>query len=185
MPTLNLLSLFRTKRHSREIRKPEKPLPIEQRGSVRREIVKLYLRDSLVRARVPTDWVGVEVFPAAPRGAVSQVHVRLVLLQWDNRLVHSISELERGFVRRLTLLDGTSTQWVRDVSWRLALSLHRLPGRDLAHAADGHVEAEPKSERPNFAETVSWTGLLDPEQELHAGRRRRTPADFSPTQPMV
>ncbi|KQT13848.1 hypothetical protein [Ramlibacter sp. Leaf400] len=178
---MKLFSLFRKERSPRAANRPERPQPSEQRGSVVKEIVWLSLRDTLARARVPADWVGFELLPAAGRGGPRQLHVRLVLLQWDGRLVHSLTELERGFVRRMRLLDATSAQWVRDVSWRLAISLHKLPGRSEGSSAKGSEIAAP-GVRP--AKTIDRDALLDPGRERHSVLRDGH-SDFSPTQPLL
>lgn len=178
---MKLFSFFRKATSSSKAKRPQRPQHSEQRGSVVKEIVWLSLRDTLARARVPVDWVGFELLPAAGRSGPRQLHVRLVLLQWDGRLVHSLTELERGFVRRMRLLDASSAQWVRDVSWRLAISLHKLPGRSEGSPEKG-PEIAASAVQP--AKKVDRDALLDPGREHHSVLRDGH-SDFSPTQPLL
>jgi hypothetical protein len=136
----------------------------------------------LARAKVPPEWVGIELLPLIQRGIVSQVHVRLVLRQWDDRLVQSMVDLERAFVRRMKLLDGTSTEWVRDVTWRLAL---QVTSDEDSEQKVGRKPSAPAVQVPRAkSEANSWDDLLDPEREVPS-RGADGHADFSPTQPML
>ena len=145
----------------------------ERTRAVRNEVVRLALRDTLARARIPLDCVGVELMPAADR-VTPKVHVRLALRRWDGWLVHGVVELERGLFRRMKLLDAMCHLWVVDISWRFA---EPVPGAPM-HAP------KPASKPAPAPKTVDREALLDAERETQFDDRDARP-DFSPTQPMM
>ncbi|TFZ02519.1 hypothetical protein EZ313_14760 [Ramlibacter henchirensis] len=176
---MNLLSFFIPSRKPNPGKRQEHRPGPDQRGSVRREIVKLSLRETLVRARVPAEWVGFELLPVAQQGTPHVAHVRLILSQWDGRPVYSIFELERSFMRRMKLLDSTSSDWVRGISWRLALPLARMPV-----AAETMPNEPAGTASPAPAKSANVEPLLEPDREQQYASRGDHP-DFSPTQPML
>jgi len=151
----------------------ERQVAAERTRAVRTEVVRLALRDTLARARIPLDWVGFELLPAADR-ATPKVHLRLALRRWDDWLVHAVVELERGLFRRMKLLDAMCHLWVVDISWRFA--------DPLAGASAHHPK--PVSKPAPAPKIVDREALLDAERESQFDDRDARP-DFSPTQPMM
>ena len=150
----------------------ERQVAAERTRAVRTEVVRLALRDTLARARIPLDWVGFELLPAADR-VTPKVHVRLALRRWDGWLVHAVVDLERGLFRRMKLLDAMCHLWVVDISWRFAEPV-------ASASTPGH---KPVS-KPPASNTVDREKLLDAERESQFGDGDGHP-DFSPTQPMM
>ena len=144
----------------------ERQVVAERTRAVRTEVVRLALRDTLARAKIPLDWVGFELLPAADRGT-PKVHVRLALRRWDGWLVHAVVELERALFRRMKLLDAMCHLWVVDISWRFAEP----------------VVSPPVPERKPPPKSVDREALLDAERESQFGRDAHP--EFSPTQPMM
>ena len=147
----------------------ERQVATERTRAVRTEVVRLALRDTLARARIPLDQVGFELLPAADR-VTPKVHVRLALRRWDGWLVQAVVELERGLFRRMKLLDAMCHLWVVDISWRFA---------DLVAGAPAHVHKPVPAPK-----TVDREALLDAERESQVDGRDAHP-EFSPTQPMM
>ena len=150
----------------------DKEVAAERARSVRTEVVRLALRDTLARARVPIEWVGFELLSAADRAGPAKFHVRLGLRRWDGWLVDSVVELERGLLRRMKLLDAMCHQWVVDISWRFA--------EPVASVAAHEGKAAPKP----ASRIIDRDALLDPSRERQYGSSDTHP-DFSPTQPMI
>lgn len=179
--TLKLLSIFTAKRKPSGIAPAKARAAKDQRESVRGEVIKLSLRDTLARAKVPADWVGVELFLAGgSEAAHRRFHIRLILRRWTGSLVQSLVQIEQGFVRRMQLLDPLSSEWVRDVSWRFAMAGHAPNQESWSETVMSPRAVEPEPSSPVESRTV----LLDPDRErLYRSRGARH--DFSPTQPMV
>lgn len=170
---LNLLKFFKSAAKPAVPAMRARQVAAERTRAVRNEVVRLALRDTLARARIPLDWVGFELMPAADR-VTPKVHVRLALRRWDGWLVHGVVELERGLFRRMKLLDAMCHLWVVDISWRFAEPVPGAPAHDPKPAYK--AAAVPK--------TVDREALLDAERETQFDERDARP-DFSPTQPMT
>ena len=151
----------------------ERQVAAERARAVRTEVVRLALRDTLARARIPFDWIGFELLPAGGRGT-AKVHIRLALRRWDGWLVHAVVELERSLFRRMKLLDAMCHLWVVDISWRFAEPVAGVPPRD----------PKPSSKPVQAPKAVDREALLDAERETQFDDRDARP-DFSPTQPMM
>lgn len=169
---MNLLSFLRSSEKPAAPVRPDPHVAVERSRSVRAEVVRLALRDTLARARVPIDWVGFELLPAAGRAGSAKFHVRLAAHRWDGWLVHSVVSLERSLLRRMKLLDAMCHQWVMDISWRFVEPV----ASPQVHDSKAAPRIAPR--------TVSREALLDAERERQYDGDDTRP-DFSPTQPML
>ena len=89
--------------------------------SVRKELVRVSTRDMLLHNGIPTDWVRAEPLTTAVTGREPGLHVRLVVLHWDPRLmVHAVA-LQQNLVKRVQTLDPQAEQWLMGVSWQFQL----------------------------------------------------------------
>lgn len=89
--------------------------------SVRKELVRVAARDTLHHNGIPADWIRVEPLTMSAPNREPGVHVRLVVLHWDPRLMlHAIS-LQDNLSRRITVLDPLCDRWLMGVSWQFAL----------------------------------------------------------------
>ena len=168
---MKLFRFLRTTRTPASSASRDKQVAADRARSVRTEVVRLALRDTLARAKVPIDWVGFELLSAADRAGPAKFHVRLGLRRWDGWLVDSVVELERGLLRRMKLLDAMCHQWVVDISWRFA--------EPVVNAA-AHDSKAANKPAPGITDRQA---LLDPDRERRFGSD--APPDFSPTQPMI
>lgn len=89
--------------------------------SAAREILRLALRETLLRNGIPGGWISVEGLRSQDGSGVQGTHVRLRLHHWDTRLLRCLVALEKDFARRLALLDGAKVLRVQGVSWAFAL----------------------------------------------------------------
>lgn len=169
---MKLLSFFKSAQRPMVPSRLARQAAAERSRAVRAEVVRLALRDTLARAKVPTDGVGFELLPAASHPGTDKFHVRLAVRRWDGWLVRSVIELERGLLRRMKLLDAMCHQWVVDVSWRFMEPATSIAGRDNKPAA---------KPAPTIGDREA---LLDPGRERQYGGDDTRP-DFSPTQPMM
>jgi hypothetical protein len=178
---MNLLSLLSPKKKPRPHPGKERPSSGQQRDSVRAEVIKLSLRDTLVRAKVPAGWIGVELVPAyGYAGGARRVHLRLILSQWSDKLVHSLVQIEQGFLRRMTLLDPRCREWIFDVTWRFAMAPAAVRSNEGWSETVMSAQPMPQERR---AKPADRNLLLDPERDRFYEKEAHS--DFSPTQPML
>ena len=95
--------------------------PATSQNSMRKELLRVVLRDTLNRSGIPREWVTADMLVATSRTQVSGVHLRLTVLHWDARLmVHSMAFQEK-LQQRVVMLDPTAVDWLLSISWLFAL----------------------------------------------------------------
>lgn len=89
--------------------------------AVRKELVRVSARDTLMHSGIPTGWVRADPLTTAVPGREAGVHVRLVVLHWDPRLmVHAVA-LQQNLEKRIHAMDPQATQWLMGLSWQFSL----------------------------------------------------------------
>lgn len=106
---------------------PEAPQPLAPaaprppKGTIRRELLRIVLRDTLQRTGIPTAWVGAEALAVVGDADHGGVHVRLLLRHWEPRVLIHAFALQESFRRNVLALDPQAAQWLTGISWQLAL----------------------------------------------------------------
>jgi hypothetical protein len=95
--------------------------PATSTQSVRKELVRVATRDTLHHNGIPADWIRVEPLTMAAPSREPGVHVRLVVLHWDPRLMLNAVPLQDNLARRIAVLDPLCDRWLMGVSWQFAL----------------------------------------------------------------
>jgi hypothetical protein len=90
-------------------------------GSVRKDLLKLVLRETLNRNGIPQNWLAADMLRTSNGKRESGLHVRFLLRVWEPRLMTHGPALEQEFAQRLALLDPQSTEWLMGFSWQFAL----------------------------------------------------------------
>ena len=98
------------------------PLDARQQFTVRRDLLRLVLRDTLTRTGIPTAWVEIQAISATSSNKATGVHARFVVRHWNPQLMVHAPGLEHAFVQRLMALDPLADHWVMGFSWQLALA---------------------------------------------------------------
>ena len=88
--------------------------------SVRKDLLRLVLRETLTRNGIPLGWIGADALRATYRGRDPGVHVRFLIRHWDPRLVQAAPSLEDNFQKRLLAMDPMASQWLMGFSWQFA-----------------------------------------------------------------
>lgn len=83
---------------------------------MRRELLRLALRQSLTRNGIPVHWIGVEAIEMPVPGA--PLHVRLVVQHWDERLLRHAIAFQDDLEQRLLAVDPLVRTWLRGFSWQ-------------------------------------------------------------------
>jgi hypothetical protein len=121
------------------------PADARQQFTVRRDLLRLVLRDMLTRTGIPTAWVEVQPIAATSSGKGAGVHVRFLVKHWNPQLMMHAPGLEHAFVQRLMALDPLADQWVMGFSWQLGLAPDVQPAplpRPGAWTAQPHAPRE-------------------------------------------
>jgi hypothetical protein len=88
---------------------------------VRKDVVKLVLRELLMRNGIPNQWLGVDLLRSTNAKREQGVHVRFLLRHFEPRLMQHGPALEQEFSQRLLLLDPLAANWLMGFSWQFAL----------------------------------------------------------------
>jgi hypothetical protein len=173
--------------------KPQASVPPNAtRNATRRELIRVALRDTLVRNGVPTDWVAAEALSAITRGREPGLHLRLVMRQWQPELLAYAVALQKSVAQRVLLLDPLAATWLTGISWQLS------PEDDTQCAAlpaAGHWKRELPAEPAAPAAVPAQPALVHSERRAalerlmnngHAPGRKGAEdhPEFSPTRPM-
>lgn len=168
--------------------------------TVRRDLLRLVLRDLMTRNAMPTAWLEVHVLAAASRQNARGVHARLVLKHWQPLILEYAPQLERQFIQRLMAMDPLADQWLLGLSWQLELPadtpLKPLP-RAGSWTAIPHPHPRPARPEPVAAAAAGGDVIEGPihiaspadarsdlDRLLADGdRTRRLPASFDATRP--
>lgn len=89
--------------------------------SVRKDLLKLVLRETLTRNGIPLSWLAADMLRTTSAKREQGVHVRFLVRAWEPRLLEHGPALEQEFVQRLLLLDPQANQWLMGFSWQFAL----------------------------------------------------------------
>jgi hypothetical protein len=90
--------------------------------SVRKDLLKVVLRETLTRNGIPPTWVSADMLrTTSPSRREPGLHVRFQVRHWDPRLVQHAVAFERDFTERLQLLDPLSGNWLMGFSWQFAM----------------------------------------------------------------
>jgi hypothetical protein len=97
--------------------------------SVRKDLLKLVLRETLTRNGIPQPWLAADVLRTTSARRDQGVHVRFLMRVWEPRLLLHGPALEQDFLQRLMLLDPEANDWLMGFSWQFAMEdFTRCPG---------------------------------------------------------
>src|SRR4051812_40280894 len=91
------------------------------RQQTRRELLSMALQDILKKNGIPQHWISAETLIALTDNRERGIHLRLVLHEWQPRVVEYAIPLQRAVAARLHRLDPLSSAWMVGVSWRFAV----------------------------------------------------------------
>ncbi len=89
--------------------------------AVRKELVRVAVKDTLTHAGIPLNWIRVDPLTTQSPGREAGLSVRLVVVHWDSRLmVHAVA-LQNQITKRLHGLDPVADKWLMGISWQFQL----------------------------------------------------------------
>ena len=89
------------------------------RNDTRRELIRVVLRDALRRHGIPSEWLRGEILTVSSREQRTLMHLRLVMLHWDDRLLNCSYAFERSFMKELSQFEEEASQWLHSISWQI------------------------------------------------------------------
>lgn len=116
---MSLLSFFRSKpapmnhSHTQSARNAS-----AQQYTLRRQVLQTALRDTLIRYRIPSSGVGCETLLSSRNAIAPTVHVRLLVKDFEPRLLTQALAFQKAFLKRLTSFDPKVVDWLSGVSWQ-------------------------------------------------------------------
>ncbi|MBC5782103.1 hypothetical protein H8N03_04045 [Ramlibacter sp. USB13] len=96
--------------------------------NVRKDLLKLVLRETLTRNGIPQVWVAADMLRTTSPKREQGIHMRFVVRVWEPRLMAHGPALEKEFLQRLLLLDPQAANWLMGFSWQFALPDNHVPG---------------------------------------------------------
>ena len=85
------------------------------------ELLRVVLRGTLHQHGIPAAWMGAEVLPAGMQQGQPALHLRLLIMQMDPRLLSHGMAFEQSFKEHLATFDPAAARWLTGISWQFAL----------------------------------------------------------------
>ena len=111
--------------------------------SVRKDLLKLVLRETLTRNGIPQVWVAADMLRTTSPKREQGIHMRFILRVWEPRLLANGPALEAEFQQRLLLLDPLAGNWLMGFSWQFALPDSHVPDA-MPHPGSWTAAREPQ-----------------------------------------
>ena len=98
----------------------ESPVTIEDGSdnALRRQLVHVLLRDVLRRHGIPASLVECQMLVVSSRSRGPGMYVRLVLKQWDERLVRYAFAFQKALKADILRFEPQANEWLHGVSWQ-------------------------------------------------------------------
>jgi hypothetical protein len=89
--------------------------------SVRKDLLRLVLRETLQRNGIPSAWLSADLLRTATGRREDGIHVRFLVRQWEPKLMLHGVAFEKEYLQRLLLLDPLAGNWLMGFSWQFVL----------------------------------------------------------------
>ena len=146
---------------------------------VRKDLLKLVMREMLLRNGIPNAWLNVDLLRTTNSRKEQGVHVRFLVRHFDARLLQHGVALEQDFLHRLLLLDPQARSWLMGFSWQFAMedagACPRLPQAGYWTAPDwaSARPAEPPAAPPRTADVIAGPVVIpQPQEDVRADLER-------------
>jgi hypothetical protein len=90
-------------------------------NSVRKDVLRLVLREMLTRNGIPQGWVSADMLRTTSTRRQEGLHVRFLVRRWEPRLLEHGPAIEQEFAHRLLILDPQARDWLTGFSWQFVL----------------------------------------------------------------
>jgi len=128
-----------------------------QQYTLRRQVLQTALRDTLIRYRIPSAGVGCETLLSSRNAIEPTVHVRLLVKDFEPRLLTQAYAFQKAFLKRATSFDPKVVDWLSGVSWQFETPDDSLPSELPAMPRAQAVDAVPAGGYAHAAASVVAT----------------------------
>lgn len=110
----------------------DNPLTIEDGSdnATRRQLVQVLLRDALRKYGIPLRWIDCQMLLVNSRSKGPGMYVRLVVRQWDDRLMNYAFAFQNALMVEITRFEPQASQWLHGISWQLDVA-ETCPHRNM------------------------------------------------------
>ncbi len=115
-----------------------------------RELVRVMTRDTLRATGIPEDWLESQVLLELARDGQTFVHLRLVVKQWDVRLLKYTIAFQNRLMGEIERFDPRAREWLLSISWQYQVG-DTCPFPDMPEPAVWQVPALVASPPPTVA----------------------------------
>lgn len=128
---------------------------------MRRELLRVTLRETLRRQGIPVSWIGADMLTATSRSGQTGIHWRLSIKHWDPRLLIHMVALQNRLISHLQEIDPVAEKWLMGVSWQVALEDESVcpplphPGAWTASPAPSPVDRREAGESGGSADVIA------------------------------
>jgi hypothetical protein len=141
----------------------DSPLTIEDGSdnAMRRQLVQVLLRDLLRKHGIAPQWIELQMLVVSRSSRGSGLYVRLVVRQWDERLMNYASALQTALLADIGRFEPNASDWLHGISWQFEMTdscpYSTLP--DKAFWVD--TKPQEKSAQPPLPQPVPLTPASD------------------------
>lgn len=131
---------------------PDNPPTIEDgsENATRRQLVQVLFRDVMRKSGIPSQWITCEMLLVSSRTKGHGMYVRLIVRQWDDRLMHYLYAVQKEFLDDIERFEPESSRWLHGLSWQFEVEAScahtRLPPKAFWAEPDRTAS---KTQRPS------------------------------------
>ena len=161
------------------------PLNTPQHHNIKRELIRVVLKDTLQRHGIPLSWLDCDATLIARPPAPEALHIELVILKWNEQLLRYAPALQRQLLLSLDRFDPSVDHSGCHVSWRFSLDCGdpfvQMPPPSSWHdvvpppAGQDQIPILDRRHKKRTADSTVGTAAS-------SGRQKKKPSNFSPTQ---
>ncbi|MEO8389347.1 MAG: hypothetical protein ABI893_01065 [Polaromonas sp.] len=136
----------------------DNPLTIEDGSdnATRRQLVQVLLRDAMRKYGIPPRWIDCQMLLVSSRSRGPGMYVRLVVRQWDDRLMKYAFAFQNALMAEITHFEPGATQWLHGISWQLDVA-DTCPNPTMPDKTFWADPVRPPAARPSRAAPLSPT----------------------------
>jgi hypothetical protein len=96
------------------------PQSVQQHTNIKRELIRVVLKDTLRQQAIPYDWLACEIIiiPRSPDD--EELHIQLVVMKWNELLMRYAMALQQQLLRGLNRFDPSVDHSKYIISWRFS-----------------------------------------------------------------
>jgi hypothetical protein len=93
---------------------------IAQHTNIKRELIRVVLKDTLRHHAIPYDWLACEIIIIARGPDDDELHIQLVVMKWNELLMRYATAFQQQLLRGLDRFDPSVDHSKYIISWRFA-----------------------------------------------------------------